>query len=117
MDRFVRRLVERLVAEGRPLSRNRHFHTFDTKEGRTALRMARRLRALSRDVSRCVEAGGTVSLHLHPGHAASRALELCIAQKVGTHRAFLSKEELELLRALPGVSRALGPALGTRRTA
>lgn len=116
MDSFLRRLVERLVAEGRPLSRNRHFHTFETKEGRTALRTARRLRALSRDVLRCVEAGGTVSLHLHPGHAPARALELCMAQKVGTHRAFLSQEELELLRALPGLARALGNA-PARRTA
>jgi hypothetical protein len=117
MDRFVRRLVERLLSEGRPLSRNRHFHTFDTPEGRTALRMARRLRALQRDVTRCLEAGGVVSLHTGPGHGPARELELCIAQKVGTHRAFLSKEELELLRELPGLARALGPAPGTRRTA
>jgi hypothetical protein len=117
MDRFVKRLVERLISEGRPLSRNRHFHTFDSKEGRTALRMARRLRALSRDITRCLEAGGTVSLQVHTGHASSRALELCIAQKVGTHRAFLSKEELELLRGLPGLSEALGPAPSARRSA
>jgi hypothetical protein len=116
MDRFVRRLVERLVDEGRPLSRNRHFHTFETPEGRTALRMARRLRALSRAITRCVEEGGTLSLHAHPGHGASRAHELCLAQKVGTHRAFLSKEEVELLRALPGLCLALGPATGARRT-
>jgi hypothetical protein len=117
MDRFARRLVERLLSEGRPLSRNRHFHTFDTPEGRTALRVARRLRALQRDVTRCHLEGGLVSLHPHPGHGRARALELCIAQKVGTHRAFLAKEELELLCALPGVASALGPAVGRRRTA
>jgi hypothetical protein len=116
MDRFVRRLVERLLSEGRPLSRNRHFHTFDTPEGRTALRTARRLRALQRDVLRCLDEGGNVSLKARPGLGVARALELCIAQKVGTHRAFLSKDELELLRALPGLSVALGPPPGTRRT-
>jgi hypothetical protein len=116
MDRFVRRLVERLLSEGRPLSRNRHFHTFDTPEGRTALRTARRLRALGRDVTRCLTEGGQVSLHPRPGHAPGRALELCIAQKVGTHRAFLSQEELELLRALPGLAVALGKSPGTRAT-
>jgi hypothetical protein len=116
MDSFVRRLVERLVAEGRPLSRNRHFHTFDTPEGRTALRTARRLRALQRDVARCLAEGGRVELRARPEHTAARALELCLSHRVGTHRAFLSQQELELLRALPGLSEALGAALGARRT-
>lgn len=117
MDRFVRRLVERLLSEGRPLSRNRHFHTFDTPEGRTALRMARRLGALARDVQRCREEGGTVSLRTAASPAAARAFELCIAHKVGTHHAFLSREELELLHALPGLSAALGGLPSARRTA
>jgi hypothetical protein len=117
MDRFVRRLVERLVAEGRPLSRNRHFHTFDTPEGRTALRTARRLRALARDILRCVQEGGTVSVHGRPEDSAARALEVRITQKVGTHHAFVSQEEFELLRALPGLAEAVGPAPSTRRTA
>src|SRR5450432_775444 len=107
MDRFVRRLVERLVAEGRPLSRNRHFHTFDTPEGRTALRTARRLQALQRDVVRCRAEGGRVELRTHEGRPPLRALELCLLHRVGTHRAFLSKEELELLRGLPGLADAL----------
>lgn len=117
MDRFVRRLVERLLCEGRPLSRNRHFHTFDTPEGRSALRTARRLRALAKDVQRCLAEGGTVSLRTAPRHPPARALELGIAHKVGTHQAFLSHEELELLRALPGLSGALGGLPGVRRTA
>ena len=117
MDRFVRRLVERLVAEGRPLSRNRHFHTFDTPEGRTALRTARRLRALERNIQRCTADGGTVSLQAYPGHGAARAVELCIAQKVGTHRAYLSLEELELLRALPSLAPLLAGGPVARATA
>jgi hypothetical protein len=113
MDSFVRRLVERLLAEGRPLSRNRHFHTFDTPEGRTALRTARRLRALHKDVERCRAEGGTVRLLLHPGHGEARALELCIAHKVGTHRAYLSLAEVQLLREAPGLAEAVD-ALDTR---
>ena len=47
MDAFVRRLVERLLEPSEPLSRNRHFHTFETPEGRRALKLARRLRGIS----------------------------------------------------------------------
>lgn len=115
MDSFVRRLIQRLLSEGQPLSRNRHFHTFDTPEGRTALRTARRLRALHRDVQRCLAEGGRVTLLPHAGHGPARALELCIAHRVGTHRAFLSKEEVELLRQVPGPSLPLGEAATTRR--
>ena len=99
MDAFVRRLVERLLTEGRPLSRNRHFHTFDTPEGRVAFRVARRLRALQRSTARCAAEGGVVEL---------------LTTRVGTHRAFLAPEELELLRRLPGVTDALSQP-GTRR--
>jgi len=115
MDSFVRRLVERLVAEGGPLSRNRHFHTFDTPEGRSALRIARRLRALQRDVLRCLADGGRVEVRRLPDRPAAHDLEMCLFHRVGTHRAFLGREELELLRALPGVAEALGPAASARR--
>ena len=115
MDSFVRRLVERLVAEGRPLSRNRHFHTFDTSEGRTALRIARRLRALQRDVARCRAEGGSVELQRPAPPTPAGTHELCLFHRVGTHRAFLSAEELELLRGLPGIAEALGPVSTPRR--
>jgi len=115
MDSFVRRLVERLVAEGGPLSRNRHFHTFDTPEGRQALRLARRLRALQRDVLRCLAEGGRVQLRRPAGAPAARAEELCLLYRVGTHRAYLSGEELQMLRELPGLGEALGPAADARR--
>lgn len=114
MDSFVRRLVRRLLEEGRPLSRNRHFHTFDTTEGRTALRTARRLRALQRDVLRTGGEGGTVEVRTHPSHPTARQLEVCLSSKVGTHRAFLSKDELELLRGLPGLVEALGTGVKRR---
>ncbi len=115
MDSFVRRLVERLLAVEGPLSRNRHFHTFDTPEGRTALRLARRLKALQREVLRCRAEGGRVELHRRPDGPAGRGLELCLVHRVGTHRAFLSPEELALLEGLPGLAEVVGPA-GARRT-
>jgi hypothetical protein len=115
MDSFVRRLVERLVAEGGALSRNRHFHTFETPEGRSALRIARRLRALQRDVLRCRAEGGRVELRRLPGAPAARAVEVCLSHRVGTHRAYLHQEELDVLRALPGLGEALGPAAPARR--
>jgi hypothetical protein len=115
MDSFVRRLVKRLLEEGRPLSRNRHFHTFDTPEGRTALRTARRLRALHRDVLRALAEGGGVQLLTHPQHPKPRTEEVCLLYKVGTHRAYLSVDELQLLREMPGLALALG-APSARRT-
>ncbi|MGO8971781.1 MAG: hypothetical protein ACLQDQ_19660 [Myxococcaceae bacterium] len=114
MDSFVRRLVERLLAEEGPLSRNRHFHTFDTPEGRTALRLARRLKALQRDVLRCLAEGGRLELRRRTDTLPARALELCLFHRVGTHRAFLGREELELLRGLPGLAEPLGPAAARR---
>ena len=58
MDPFVRKLVLRLFDEGAPLSRNRHFHTFDSPEGKQAMRISRRLRALQLDIAKCKQAGG-----------------------------------------------------------
>ena len=58
MDPFVRRLVERLNDPARPLSRNRHFHTFDNPDGQQALRIARRLHALRQDIEKCLREGG-----------------------------------------------------------
>ncbi|MFO7155482.1 MAG: hypothetical protein DIU72_002545 [Pseudomonadota bacterium] len=55
MHAFVYRLVERLTQEGPPFSRNRHFHTFESPEGKLALRIARRLRSVARDIARASE--------------------------------------------------------------
>src|SRR5690606_40226273 len=52
---FVYRLVVRLTQEGPPFSRNRHFHTFESPEGKLALRIARRLRSVARDIARASE--------------------------------------------------------------
>jgi hypothetical protein len=112
MDAFVRRLVEHLLAEERPLSRNRHFHTFDTPEGRSALRIARRLGALRKSVLLCAAEGGAVQLGEKDRSGTSARRELRIARAVGSHRAYLSEDELALLCTLPGVGEAMAGAAG-----
>jgi hypothetical protein len=47
VDPFVRHLVARMHEPGAPLSRNKHFHTFDNDLGREALAVSKRLKALS----------------------------------------------------------------------
>jgi len=110
MDAFVRRLVENLLVEERPLSRNRHFHTFETPEGRSALRIARRLGALRKSVLLCAAEGGDVQLGEKGPPDTGARRELRIARAGGNHRAYLSEDELALLRALPGVGEAMAAA-------
>ncbi|HTS81127.1 MAG TPA: hypothetical protein VMH40_11055 [Myxococcaceae bacterium] len=105
MDSFVRRLVERLLEPSRPLSRNRHFHTFETPEGRRALGLARRLRGLARDVRRCLERGSRPEVREEGVDGALR-VELRF-DALGRRTAFLSGEEFEILRTLPGMAEAL----------
>jgi hypothetical protein len=51
VDPFVRHLVARMHEPGAPLSRNKHFHTFDNALGREALAVSKRLKALSVSLS------------------------------------------------------------------
>lgn len=103
MDPFVRKLVLRLFDEGAPLSRNRHFHTFDTPEGKQAMKISRRLRALQQDI----EKAGPEGVRLSPAGDGSR-LELRLQQVRSTRTTLLDAAELDLLCLLPGVRRALG---------
>jgi hypothetical protein len=109
MDPFVRRLVERLLDPGQPLSRNRHFHTFATPEGRRALVVSRRLRALQKAVLECAARGGTLEVRRDP---ATREVELELLQAGLRSRrvATLERQEYELLRRLPGVAERLDAA-------
>ena len=111
MDPFVRRLVERLHAPGTPLSRNRHFHTFETPEGRAALRTSRRLRSLARDILTCHAEGGRVGCTPGGLDAVGEVkVQLTLERLSGRRTSLLSRDEYELLRALPGVAPALsGP--------
>ncbi|AKU91915.1 hypothetical protein [Vulgatibacter incomptus] len=99
MHAFVYRLVERLTHEGPALSRNRHFHTFASPEGKQALRIARRLRSIARDIAAAPKP---------PGLARDRGrvrLEIPIASGVRT--ALLDDAEWQLLHRMPAVRAAL----------
>jgi hypothetical protein len=106
MDSFVRRLVERLLEPSAPLSRNRHFHTFETPEGRRALSLARRLRGLARDVRRCMERGVPPEVRTETAVKGLR-VELRFDDVAGRRTAYLSAEEYALLRRVPGMAEAL----------
>lgn len=107
MDPFVRRLVERLSHPSRPLSRNRHFHTFDTPEGRAALRIQRRLKSLHTDLLRCVREGGRAQARVLEGADGSRRMELHLTRLHAHRTTLLPEAEWELLLKLPGVPEAL----------
>ena len=106
MDSFVRRLVERLLEPSNPLSRNRHFHTFETPEGRRALTLARRLRGLARDVRRCLDRGTRPEVR-QEGVNGSLRVELRFDDLAGRRTAFLTGEEFALLLRVPGMAEAL----------
>lgn len=115
MDPFVRRLVRRLNDPGQPLSRNRHFHTFETPEGKQALRIHRRLRALQRQILACRAEGGDVRL-VHAEEGGESRVELRMDRISGRSVSMLREAELELLCELPGVQDALG-TVDARRAA
>lgn len=109
MDSFVRRLVERLLEPSLPLSRNRHFHTFETPEGKRALSVARRLRGLARDVRRCLDRGAPPEVR-REGTRGDLRVELRFDDLAGRRTAFLTGEEYTLLLRVPGMPEALGVA-------
>lgn len=107
MDPFVRRLVQRLHDPSQPLSRNRHFHTFDTPEGRAALRTSRRLKSLQKDILACHREGHPPRLRRRTGDDGEHRIELVFEKVKGSRVSVLMDAELELLRELPGVRDAL----------
>ncbi len=83
MEDFVERVVRRL-RDGSGLSRNRHFLTFASPEGRKALRIHRHLRSVERDLARAVRAevdrgGERVRIDIRTG-AGSRSAWLTQAE-------------------------------------
>ena len=107
MDPFVRRLIQRLHDPSRPLSRNRHFHTFETPEGKAALKASRRLRSLQRDILACHQEGKPPRLLRRELGDGEHRIELVFERVKGSRMAVLKDAELELLRELPGVKDAL----------
>lgn len=109
MDPFVRRLIQRLSEPSQPLTRNRHFHTFDNPEGRYALQLLRRLKALQKRILEGVETGRGSSVAFREDDS-PRRVELKVPCLNGHHIARLDDDELALLMELPGVRAALEPA-------
>jgi hypothetical protein len=99
MDPFVRRLVQRMSDPKRPLSRNKHFHTFESPEGRAAMKIFRRLTALKRDMSDCEKSGGQCSVHKHEADGKVR-VEITLERLRSRRTVTLEPVELELLEAL-----------------
>jgi len=107
MDPFVRRLVERLNDPSRPLTRNRHFHTFETPEGQLALRVSRRLKTLRRDILACDAEGKAPIVRFHADGEGQHRVELRFDSIQGKRTSMLRQSEYELLTELPGVREAL----------
>lgn len=108
MDPFVRKLVLRLFDEGAPLSRNRHFHTFESPEGKQAMRISKRLRALQGDIKKCREAGGDSQVIVTKDEAGGVKIEIHLQHLRTTRKTLLDEAEYELLGLLPGVRESLG---------
>jgi len=110
MDPFVQRLIQRLHHPSQPLTRNRHFATFETPEGRAALRISRRLKSLQKDILQCRGEGGQVCFahqETPDGQEGEHRIELTLQRLRGRRVSMLGGAEFELLRALPGVGEAL----------
>ncbi len=108
MRDFVYRVVGRMRAEGRPLSRNRHFHTFQYPETRRALRIDQRLRSLEADL---LHRKGTIRVEAQwlPNGEVEVTVRIPGIRSVRVSR--LAPEELELLMMQDDVRAALAPAL------
>jgi hypothetical protein len=109
MDPFVRRLIERMHDPSAPLTRNRHFHTFDTPEGKRALKTSRRLLSLQKDILACRKEGRLAKVSASKNATGAHRLELSLERIKGRRTALLEEDEFELLTQLPGVREALAP--------
>jgi len=107
MDPFVRRLIQRLTDADQALSRNRHFHTFESAEGRSALKTARRLKALRQDILACFAEGRAAKVTRAFDDEGRCRVEIRLDRIRGSRVSMLLEPELELLAELPGVRGAL----------
>ena len=99
MASFLQRLLERL-RQDRGFSRNRHYLTLSSPEGRRALRIHRHLRSLERDLSRDgVDA--TVTRE-------DERIRLTLRGGRLQRTAWLTRAEFRLLCGNPVVRRVLG---------
>ncbi|MBI5543508.1 MAG: hypothetical protein HY901_06435 [Deltaproteobacteria bacterium] len=107
MQDYLRRLVVRIGETGRPLSRNRHFHTFATPLGKKALKLSRQLRSLARDILAQDAEGGAIGVERQADAEGRVRVLLHLVRLKAKRTAFLSQGEWELLLQEPGVEEAL----------
>ena len=107
MREFLYKLVERLHAEGRPLSRNKHFHSFEGG-ARRALRIDRHLRDLEAQLSALRERNEPPRVRALPGGAVQVVISDPRLSVVRT--ATLTAEEVAILRQGEAGEWALGAA-------
>ena len=102
VEAFVERVVRRL-REDPGFSRNRHFLTLSSPEGRRALKIHRQLRSIERDLSRALSA--TVD-------RATDRVRLTLRSKSGLRTSWLTPAEFRILCTNPIVRSALQVAAG-----
>src|SRR5262245_19307494 len=106
MDPFIRRLIERLHNPSKPLSRNRHFYTFNNPEGRYALKLSRRLKALQKEILQCQQQGVPAQFVRHRDVEGQYRIELQFQKIHGQRISLLEEDEFTLLLQMPGVRAA-----------
>lgn len=107
MDAFVRQLVLRLFDAGKPLSRNRHFHTFETPEGKRALKLFKRLRAVGADIKQCHRAGGNSHVRTTKDDSGNIVIEIELSHLRSTRLTRLDHDEFRLLCQVADVQQFL----------
>ncbi len=95
----MRHLVARMHEPGAPISRNKHFHTFDNPLGRQALEVSRRLKALQQAIA---HAGAKPSVRRLEGKKLQ--VEISFSALRARRTTVIEEAEFELLCQLPGMS-------------
>ena len=108
MREFLYKLVQRLQDTARPLSRNKHFHTFTGGDARRALRIDKHLRDLEAHLAKLRDHGERPRVRSLPGGFVQLVMGHPTLAVVRT--ATLSAEEARLLARHPAGAWALGEA-------
>lgn len=109
MNDYILRLVSRLSQDERPLSRNRHFHTFENPDGKKALRISRHLRALAHDIIEQARRGEPLRVSCVTEDSTMR-VQLEFVRLKARRTAYLSPAEFKLLLQSAPVREAISTA-------
>ena len=107
MHDYVRRLVVRIGERGKPMSRNRHFHTFATPLGRRALKISRQLHSVALDILTQARIGGRIVVEHVEGRTPGVRLSMELEHIKARRTTWLSRSEWELLLQDEAVRTAL----------